>query len=76
MAKFTDAEINVVEHHPDALRALADYHDGQESQADAMGMGSSAEHHRARRIELEREAALIEDEWTGATASDAPGVTG
>lgn len=68
MAKFTAAEINVVEHHPDALHAVADYHDEQESQADAMGMDSSAQHHRARRLELQREADRIQNDWTGSVA--------
>lgn len=70
MVKFTDAELNVAEHHPAALRAVADYHDEQESQSDSMGMDSCAEHHKARRQELQREADQIENDWNGATQAD------
>lgn len=69
MAKFTEYELKALETHPDALRAAADYNDSQESEADAQGYDSCAEHHRARRIELAAEADRIEREWTGSTAS-------
>lgn len=63
--KFTESELKNLEEHPDALRAAADYNDMQETQADAMGMDSCAEHHKARRIELTKEADRIQNEWTG-----------
>lgn len=65
MAKFTEHELNVLEGHPDALRAAADYNDSQESEADSMGADSCAEYHKVRRVELNREADRIENSWTG-----------
>lgn len=60
--KFTPYELAALEKHPDALRAAADYNDSQESEADACGADSSAEYHRARRLELVAEAERIEKE--------------
>lgn len=68
MAKFTEHELKWMENHPDALHCAADYNDQQESQADAMGADSSAQHHRARRLELQREADRIQNDWTGSVA--------
>lgn len=58
--KFTEHELKALEQHPDALRAAADYNDNQESEADAAGFDSFAQHHRARRLELAAEAIRIE----------------
>jgi len=63
--KFTKGEQAYLEGHPEAMRLAAEYNDQQESESDAMGMDSCAEHHKARRHELTREAQRIEEEWTG-----------
>jgi hypothetical protein len=65
MAKFTEHELKWLEGHSEALRLVAEYNDAQESQADSMGADSCAEHHKARRQELVREAQRIEEKWTG-----------
>lgn len=73
MAKFTEHELKFLEESPDALRAVADYNDLKESEADSMGASSCAEHHRARRHELTREATRIENGWNAGgetTAND------
>lgn len=63
MAKFTEHELTFLETSPDALRSVADYNDLKESESDAMGESSCAEHHKARRHELTREAERIEAGW-------------
>lgn len=70
MAKFTEHELKALEEHPDALRAAADYNDSRESEADAVGADSCAEYHKARRVELTREADRIEAGWNGVAVSD------
>ena len=63
--KLEPAELEWCAIDPWALRAIADHHDYLESQADAMGASSSAEYHRARRIELHAEANRLEEGLTG-----------
>lgn len=70
MAKFTEHELKVLERHPDALRAAADYNDSQESEADSVGADSCAEYHKARRVELNQEADRIEAGWNGVAVAD------
>lgn len=52
MVVFSQAELAFMAKSPEALEALIDWHDFQESCADGMDMPGSAEHHRARRLEL------------------------
>lgn len=52
MVVFSQAELAFMATSPEALEALIDWHDFQESCADGMDMPDSAEHHRARRGEL------------------------
>lgn len=60
--KFTDSEIKALEGHPDALRALADWHSVKETEADSIGpeLSDCVEHHAKRYNELRTEAARID----------------
>jgi len=60
---LTASEVNALLTSPDAIRALADYHDVRESEADSMGVVDAANHHRERRIALKAEAERIEAAW-------------
>lgn len=57
-----DYELKELAKLPDALRALADWHDHQESMAGAMGCGS-AQHHQERRLALTAQADRIQQTW-------------
>ncbi len=64
--KFTEGEIKALEGHPDALRALADWHSVKETEADAIGgpeMADCVSHHAARYDELRAEATKIEADY-------------
>ena len=63
--KFTEGEIKALEKHPDALRALADWHSVRETEADSIGpeFSDCVEHHSKRCDELRAEAARIEEEY-------------
>ena len=63
--KFTESEIKALEGHPDALRALADWHSVRETEADSIGpeFSDCVAHHEARRNELQNEAARIEADY-------------
>lgn len=58
---LTDAEIKWLLTSPDALRAVANYNDWQESMTDSMGMPCSV--HKERREWFREEAKRIEAEW-------------
>jgi hypothetical protein len=57
-----DYELKELAKMPDALMALADWHDHQESKAAAMGCGS-AQHHQERRLALSEQASRIKQTW-------------
>jgi hypothetical protein len=57
-----DYEIKELVKLPGALRALADWHDHQESMAGAIGCGS-AQHHQERRLALTGLAKQIQQKW-------------
>lgn len=62
--KFTDNEIKALEGHPDALRALADWHSCRETEAASIGGFEDCEsHHDSRKKELRAEADRIEAEY-------------
>lgn len=63
--KFTEGEIKALEGHPDALRALADWHGVKETEADAIGpeFADCVTHHAARYDELRKEADRIEADY-------------
>ncbi len=63
--KFTEGEIKALEGHPEALRALADWHSVKETEADAIGpeFADSVAHHAARYDELRKEADRIEADY-------------
>lgn len=61
--EYTETELKAMKKNPFVMRALADYHDEQESCADVMGVIDSAKYHRDRRLELEAEADRILAEW-------------
>ena len=63
--KFTESEIKALEGHPDALRALADWHSVKETEADSIGpeLADCVSHHEKRRIELCAEATRIEADY-------------
>jgi hypothetical protein len=64
MATFTPLEIEEMQKDPYALRALANYHSIQETEADAIGdFKQCVEFHKNRRIALDAEADEIEAEW-------------
>ncbi len=60
--KFTAREIKALEGHPDALRALADWHSVRATEADSIGpeFSGSVTYHEDRRNELRIEASQIE----------------
>ena len=60
--RFTEGEIKALEGHPDALRALADWHSVKETEASSIGpeFDKCCEHHSARYAELRAEADRIE----------------
>lgn len=53
-------EVKVLAKNSTALRELADHHDVIETEADAQGYNSQAEHHKARAHELRQEADRID----------------
>ena len=53
-------ELDLLSNNPTALRELADHHDVTETEADAQGYNSAAEHHKARAYELRQEADRID----------------
>lgn len=53
-------EIKELSKNSTALRELADHHDVIETEADAQGYNSAAEHHKARAHELRQEAERID----------------
>ena len=65
MTPFTESEVAAMQKWPEALRALADWHDYQETMADAMDsevFAPQIKHHSERRKELRAEADRIERE--------------
>lgn len=60
---LTKDELKLCAELPDALVALADYHDSKASMAAAMGYRESTDHHSARAEELKAEAKRIEATW-------------
>lgn len=63
MLELTDKERSIAQTLPGCLTALADWHETQEAEADAMGFDKSAKYHSERAAELNREAKAILDEW-------------
>ena len=63
MLELTDKEKSIIQTLPGCLTSLADWHETQEAEADAMGFDISAKHHFERAIELRKEAKAILDEW-------------
>ncbi len=61
MIQFSEAEIKAMAECPEILRDLAEHHECQITQADAMGFGYS--YHEKRKAELKAEADLIEAEY-------------
>ena len=61
--KLSELEVLVCETTPDALEAVAEYHDTQADMAASMGVTDSAEHHQRRAEELRSEARRIADRW-------------
>jgi hypothetical protein len=61
--ELTPSEFLVLVKLPGALRALADWHDEQESEAGSMGFTGSEKYHQERRLLLHNEADRIEKEW-------------
>lgn len=57
---LTAREFQIMSQSPAALRAVADYHDNQAAEADAMDCAESSNFHDKRRKELIAEADLIE----------------
>ena len=57
---LTEDELKLCVELPDALVAIADYHDAKASMAAAMGYRESTDHHSARAEELKAEAKRIE----------------
>jgi hypothetical protein len=67
MITFTQNELDDMPKNPDVLRALANYHSINETEADAIGdFKECVKFHEARRIELNAEADRIEAEWLAA----------
>lgn len=60
---LTEDELKLCAELPDALVAIADYHDSKASMAAAMGYRESTDHHSARAEELKAEAKRIEATW-------------
>lgn len=58
--KLEAYELEVLSKNSTALRELADHHDMMETEADAQGYNSQAEHHKARAHELRQEADRID----------------
>lgn len=58
--QLTDSEVKAMAQNPDVLRAIADWHDFMQDQADACDMGCHGDERRA--AELRAEAERIEAE--------------
>lgn len=60
---LTDYELRKINQIPDALRAIADYHDMQSTLASGMDMPESESHHAFRSKVLRNEADRIDRFW-------------
>ena len=58
---FAKREVKHLQENPDAIRIVADYHDINETMAEAMGATNSTRHHRDRRIQLNHAADKLEE---------------
>lgn len=61
--ELTEDEMKLCAELPDALVAIADFHDSNASIAAAMGYRESTDHHSAKAEELKAEAKRIEATW-------------